>query len=125
MEFVEYEAAHGRECSIECDNADTLAQVHHALQNRTAFRTVPRPALITECTACPVRKGCETEFVCHTASILACGSLLSALRARNVPACLQDRVIYVKNDCRDIWDWSEKVYQVIEKRNQNDHCEKI
>lgn len=233
IEFVEYEASHGRECEVECENGSTLAEIHHALQNRDAYRNTPRPALITECTACPYRKGCVTEFVCHTTSIenarkiLECGSLLSAIKARNLtveelmaesrnaandpadyfenimlawgncqagdrlvmerklgrfpneqdlsmdftpgvrfyfryedlimhPSCtfdgvlpmkvkdeiilkdwlyamivpevlremiepaipkeLVDRVVYVENDCRDIWAWSEKVYQTIEKR---------
>ena len=234
IEFVEYEASHGRECQIECENVDVLAEVNQAQQNRETYRHTPRPALITECTACPYRKGCVTEFVCHTTSvenavkILNCGSLLSAVKVRNIPVeelmaesrnaandpadyfeyimlawgncqagdrlvmerklgrfpdetdlsvnftpgvrfyfryddlvkhpdCtfdgvlpmkvkdeiilkdwlyamvvpeelreliepvipekLADRVIYVANDCRDIWDWSEKVYRLIEKRN--------
>ena len=234
IEFVEYEAFHGRECTIECEDTDILAEVNQALQNRQTYRNVPRPALITECTACPVRKGCMTDFVCHTTSaenavkILNCGSLLSAIKARKVsveelmaesrnaandpadyfeyimlawgncqagdrlvmerklgrfpdeqdlsrdftpgvrfyfryedlvkhpgrvfdgvlpikikdeivlkdwlyamivpaelrettepsiPKELADRVIYVTNDCRDIWDWSERVYGMIEKRN--------
>jgi len=25
-----------------------------------------------------------------------------------------DKVIYIPNDCRDIWEWSEKVYNFIE-----------
>ena len=233
IEFVEYEASHGRECTIECENTDILAEVNNALQNRETYRNVPRPALLAECTACPVRKGCVTEFVCHTTSpenarkILECGSLLSALKARKVsveelmaesrnaanepadyfeyimlawghcqagdrlvmerklerfpdetdlsvnftpgvrfyfhyedlvkhpgrvfdgvlpmkikdeivlkdwlyamvipagveldiPDYLKDRTIYVENDCRDIWDWSEKVYQTIEKRENYD-----
>ena len=88
IEFVEYEASHGRECQIECDDLDTLAQVNDALQNRESYRDAARPDLITECTACPVRKGCVTEFVCHTTSIenarkiLGCGNLLSAIKAR-------------------------------------------
>lgn len=229
IEFVEYEASYGRVCQIECENANVLVEVNQALQNREAYRHTPRPALITECTACPVRKGCVTEFVCHTTSIenaqkiLGCGSLLSAIKARNVPVeelmaesrnaandpadyfeyimlswgncqagdrlvmerklgrfpdeqdlsvnftpgvrfyfryedlvrhsgrvfdgvlpmkikneiilkdwlyamviplgveldvpdCLKDRTVYVENDCQDIWDWSEKVYRLIEKR---------
>ena len=32
-----------------------------------------------------------------------------------VPASLVERIIYVENDCKDIWDWSEKVYTMIEK----------
>ena len=34
----------------------------------------------------------------------------------DIPDDLKDRTIYVENDCRDIWEWSEKVYQAIEKR---------
>ncbi len=30
-----------------------------------------------------------------------------------VPHELKDRVYYIKNDCRDIWEWSEKVYEFI------------
>lgn len=232
IEFAEYENSHGRECQIECENANTLAEVHYALQNREAYRNTPRPILLTECTACPYRKGCVTEFVCHTTSaenavkILQCGSLLSAIKARKTtveelmaesrnaagdpadyfeyvmvawgncqagdrlvmerklgrfpnetdlsigfspgirfyfryedlvkhPGCtfdgvlpmkikdeiilkdwlyaivvpeelrdtiepvipdeLADWVIFAENDCRDIWDWSEKVYRLIEK----------
>ena len=91
IEFVEYENSHGRECEIECENAKTLADIHHALQNKEKYRNTPRPALLTECTACPYRKGCLTDFVCHTTSpenavkIMQCGSLLSAIKARNVP----------------------------------------
>ena len=90
IEFVEYEASHGRECTIECEDAGILAEVKNALQNRETYRNVPRPVLLTECTACPVRKGCVTEFVCHTTSvenavkILICGSLLSAIKARKI-----------------------------------------
>ena len=229
IEFVEYEASHGRECRIECGDTGALAQIHAALGDRDAYRNVARPALLTECTACPVRKGCVTEFVCHTTSvenagkILACGSLLSAVKARGIPVeelmaesrnaandpadyfsyimlawgnCqagdrlvmerklgrfpdekdlsedftpgirfyfryedlarhpgrvfdgvlpmkikdeiilkdwlyamvipegvklevpeyLKDRTVYVRNDCADIWEWSEKVYREIEKR---------
>ena len=232
IEFVEYEKAHGRSCAIECDDMDLLAEIFCALEEREKYSNVPRPALQTECTACPYRKGCVTKFVCHTTSlenavkIFASGKLLSAVRARGVPvaelmaesrnaakdpadyfeyimlawgncqagdrlvmerklgrfpveedlsvgftpgvrfyfryeelakhpgrvfdgvlpmkikdeidlntwACaiiiprelkqeleytipenLKSRVIYVENDCKDIWDWSEKVYQIIEK----------
>jgi hypothetical protein len=34
----------------------------------------------------------------------------------DVPDDLKARTIYVENDCRDIWDWSEKVYRLIEKK---------
>lgn len=31
-----------------------------------------------------------------------------------IPEELRSRVLYIENDCRDIWDWSEKVYRAIE-----------
>ncbi len=29
----------------------------------------------------------------------------------HIPNDLQDKIYYVRNDCRDIWEWSEKVYE--------------
>ncbi|MEE0059829.1 MAG: hypothetical protein UE295_03260 [Acutalibacteraceae bacterium] len=232
IEFIEYEKLYGRECGIECDNENTLRFILDAIRNKDTYLSSPRPKLITECTACLYRKGCVTDYVCHTTSvdnaikIFECGSLLSALRARKVPVeelmaesrnaandpadyfeyimlawgncqagdrlvmeralgrfpddndlsirfnpgvrfyfkyedllshpnsiCdgvlpmkvkdeiilsewvykivipeklktsleeyipsnLKNRVIYIENDCKDIWDWSEKVYRIIEE----------
>jgi hypothetical protein len=33
-----------------------------------------------------------------------------------IPDDLRSRVIYIVNDCDDIWSWSEKVYQTVERR---------
>ena len=232
LDFMDCEKANGRECQIECESSDIIARIEAALQNPARYKMTPPPPLITECTACPCRKGCETKYVCHTSpvenalKIFETGSLLSAVKARNLPAeqlaaeprnaardpadffhyimfswgnCqagdrlvmerklnrppdekslsadftpgvrfyfrysdlithpnavtdgflpvkvkdelilsdwvhviiiptahkptlraavptdLKDKVIYVENDCRDIWDWSEKVYGIIEK----------
>jgi hypothetical protein len=232
IEFIEYERKYGRTCRIECDCEDTLQKVLSGIAQKEAYLSVPRPKLLTECTACPYRKGCITDFVCHTTSadnaikIFQCGKLLSAINARkvsvetlmresrnaandpadyfeyimfawgncqagdrlvmerslgrfpddtdlsigfhpgvrfyfryealmahpnavcdgvlpmkvkdevilddwvykiviptelkvilepNVPVNLRDRIIYVENDCNDIWDWSEKVYRIIEQ----------
>lgn len=113
IEFVEYEQSHGRECGIECENTDTLAEIHHALQNREAYRNTPRPALLTECTACPYRKGCVTEFVCHTTSaenavkILHCGSLLSAIKARGTT--VEELMAESRNAAKDPADYFEYI----------------
>ncbi|MDE7220774.1 MAG: hypothetical protein K2O45_14355 [Oscillospiraceae bacterium] len=232
IEFIAYENKYGRECKIECEDHALLDLISQSIEEREAYRHVPRPALLTECTACPTRKGCVTEYVCHTTSIenaikiFKCGKLLSALKARNVsveqlmsekrnaandppdyfeyimyawgncqagdrlvmeralerfpgeedlsvrfkpgvrfyfkydelkmhpkavfdgvlpvkvkdeielsgwvhrivipmevkselaaciPLSLKNKVVYVENDCKDIWDWSEKVYRVIEQ----------
>lgn len=32
-----------------------------------------------------------------------------------IPSSLKEKVIFVENDCKDIWDWSEKVYGIIER----------
>lgn len=37
---------------------------------------------------------------------------------QEVPDYLSDKIIYLENDCEDIWDWSEKVYQKIEAMDQ-------
>lgn len=232
IEFMEYEKENGRDCSIECDNKDLLETIQMKISDKDNYINTPCPNLITECTACPDRKGCETEFVCHTTSIenaikiFESGKLLSALKARqisveqlmkekrnaandpadyfeyimlswgncqagdrlvmerklerfpdekdlsedftpgirfyfryedlikhhgavfdgvlplkvkdeinlyewlyaiviptelkdkmenNIPHILNDKVIYIENDCKDIWEWSEKVYCMIEK----------
>ncbi|MBQ8894556.1 MAG: phosphate ABC transporter ATPase [Clostridia bacterium] len=232
LDFIAYEESHGRTCRIECEDKQVLEAIENAMQNPSEYSSVPRPKLITECTACPYRGGCETEFVCHTTSvenaakIFASGKLLSAVKARGIsskqlmaerrnaahdpadffeyimfawgncqagdrlvmerklnrlpsekdlsvgftpgvrfyfkydelikhpkavidgflplkikdklllsecvyaiiipkihqsaleaviPSNLKSKVIYVKNDCKDIWDWSEKVYCIVEK----------
>lgn len=232
IEFIEYENKYGRECKIECEDHELLELINRKIREKEKYLSTPRPKLITECTACPHRRGCVTEYVCHTTSvdnavkIMECGKLLSALNARNVPVeqlmsekrnaandpadyfeyimfawgncqagdrlvmeralerfpneedlsvcfkpgvrfyfkydelikhpeaisdgvlplkvkgeidlsgwvhrivipmeyrgkmenCvppfLKDRIIYVENDCKDIWDWSEKVYGIIER----------
>ena len=40
---------------------------------------------------------------------------LKAVIEAYVPINLMERIIYVENDCKDIWDWSEKVYRIIEE----------
>ena len=231
IEFVKYEKRYGRECKIECEDRDVLNLINESFINKEKYLSTSRPKLLTECTACPYRKGCVTDYVCHTTSldnakkIFECGKLLSALNARKVsveelmsekrnaandpadyfeyimfawgncqagdrlvmerklgrfpndedlsvnftpgvrfyfrydallkhpnavcdgvlpmkvkdeiilsdwvykivipmklkndlglyiPANLNDKIIYIENDCKDIWDWSEKVYRIIE-----------
>ena len=36
----------------------------------------------------------------------------------HVPDNLKDRVYYLKNDCNDIWEWSEQVYEFVKKINR-------
>ena len=234
LNFIDYEKSNGRECRIECEDKSIIEHIRNAIQNPTEYKNISRPNLITECRACPYRKGCETEFVCHTTSaenatrIFKSGNLLSAVKARGIPAeqlmlesrnaahdpadffdyimfawgnCqagdrlvmerqlnrfpseedlsvnftpgirfyfkydeiikhpnavmdgflplkikdalnlsewvyaivipiahkstleptipdnLKHKIIYVENDCKDIWDWSEKVYSIIENAN--------
>ncbi|MDE6709483.1 MAG: hypothetical protein K2J76_03225, partial [Oscillospiraceae bacterium] len=91
IEFIEYENKYGRECKIECEDSSLLDLIKSKINDKNYLNT-PRPELLTECTACPYRKGCVTEYVCHTSSadnaikILECGKLLSAVKARNLPA---------------------------------------
>ena len=92
LDFMEYEKRYGRACRIECENKGIIDRIENAIQNPTKYKNISPPKRITECTACPYRKGCETEFVCHTTSvenaakIFESGKLLSAVNARGIPA---------------------------------------
>lgn len=113
IEFMDYEKKYGRECPIQCDNAQALEQIRAGLTRKDAYRNAPRPKLLTECTACPVRKGCVTDYVCHTTSpqnagkILECGKLLSAVKARNVPA--EELMKEQRNAAKDPADYFEYI----------------
>ena len=142
MDFISYEKSHGRECELDGEE-QIVSKITEAMEQNNRNR-VPVPAKIQECTACPKYKGCMTDLVCHTSpvenaiQILACGSLLSPVKARKesaqvslkdwvhaiivplsekenterfVPDALKGKVHYIENDCRDIWEWSEKVYE--------------
>ena len=39
---------------------------------------------------------------------------LKDLLISHIPSNLKENVIFVENDCQNIWDWSEKVYSIIE-----------
>lgn len=112
IEFIKYEEKHGRKCDIECDDVSALRTILDGIQHKEYYLSVPRPKLITECTACPYRKGCVTEYVCHTTSvdnaikIFQCGRLLSALNARKVPlSVLMNESRNAANDPADYFEY--------------------
>ena len=113
IEFIDYEKSHGRECEIECDDKGVLYSIHRKLREREKYIDTPRPKLITECTACPHRKGCVTEFVCHTTSpenavkIFQSGKLLSARLARGLP--IEQLLKEKRNAANDPADYFEYV----------------
>ncbi len=92
LDFIAYERQYGRECPIVCQDPGLLSRILSEIKYPEKYAHIACPKLLTECTACPVRKGCETRFVCHTTSpenaisILKCGSLLSAVKARGLSA---------------------------------------
>ena len=91
IDFDVYEKSNGRECEITADRQEILDYVLKEMKNPDKYKDVCRPEIIKECTACTVRGGCMTDFVCHTAPlenairILKSGSLLSAVNARKLP----------------------------------------
>lgn len=113
IDFMEYEKVNGRDCEIQCDNEELLKIIKKKIMEKDKYVNVSRPALITECTACPYRKGCVTEYVCHTASpdnavkILESGKLLSALNARKVP--IEELMAEKRNAANDPADYFEYV----------------
>ena len=111
-EFIEYERSAGRECTLECEDPELLETIREGLKDPSFYSAVPRPPLITECTACPHRKGCETAYVCHTAPvsnaicIFKCGRLWSAVKARGLPARqLAAESRNAANDPEDYFDY--------------------
>lgn len=113
IEFIEYENTYGRECSIECENTDLLNRINGQIKKKELYLSAPRPELLTECTACPYRKGCVTDYVCHTTSldnaikIFECGRLLSAVRARQVP--IEQLMNEKRNAANDPADYFEYI----------------
>lgn len=116
IDFIEYENMNGRKCEIQCDDDELLATINKKLMDKDKYVSIPRPTLITECTACPRRKGCVTEYVCHTTSldnavkILESGKLLSALNARKVP--VEELMAEKRNAANDPADYFEYVMLV-------------
>lgn len=111
LDFIRYEKQHGRTCDIEAEDSILRAIDTYRPTYDSGIR-VPVPARITECTACPTYRGCMTDFVCHTASIenakkiLCSGSLLSAVRARHLPAeVLQAEKRNAANDPADYFEY--------------------
>lgn len=91
IEFINCEKLYGRKCTIECADEHLLCDIKNKITKLEQYLYVQRPKLITECTACPYRKGCVTEYVCHTTSfesaksIFTTEKLLSARMVRNIP----------------------------------------
>ena len=68
IEFIKYENKYGRKSSIECEDKELLDLINKKIANEEVYLKTSRPKLLTECTACPYRKGCVTDYVCHTTS---------------------------------------------------------
>lgn len=90
--FVAYEKAHERETIIECEDAAIKKLVDQALLYPEFVMSAERPKTILghpDCADCK-QGSCHTDLLCHTASvenaksILTCGSILSATKARNM-----------------------------------------
>lgn len=91
IKFVDYENLYEREVEIVSDIQQIKEKITYALSNKKEFLKIEKPEKITECTACK-QKGCLTKYICHTApvenavSIFKSGSILSAVKARNISA---------------------------------------
>ena len=89
IKFIDYENLYGRKVEIISDIEEIKEKINYALSKKNEFINIEKPQKITECTACK-QKGCLTEYLCHTASvenaisILKSGSILSAVKARNI-----------------------------------------
>ena len=52
IEFADYERSNGRACTLTCEDEALLRCIEQKMQEREKYLAVPRPELITECTAC-------------------------------------------------------------------------
>lgn len=113
IEFIDYEKKYGRTCSIECDDKNLLKKINEKISVKEKYLSTSRPKLLTECTACPIRKGCDTKFVCHTTSlenaveIFECGKLLSALKSRKIS--VEELMVEGRNAANDPADYFEYI----------------
>lgn len=69
IDFLAYEKANGRKVEITADRQETLDFVLREMKEPKKYQNASRPKIIRECTACKVRGGCMTDFVCHTAPL--------------------------------------------------------
>ena len=65
----------------------------------------------------PMKIKDEIDLDAWVEAIIIPASLKNRLEGK-IPGKLQDRVIYVEHTAEDIWDWSEKVYRIVEKNNE-------
>ena len=110
--FIDYEKRHNRMTEIVCNNCDVIQTVNHALVAPMLYMSTAKPSIITECTACR-QKGCLTDYLCHgteienAKSILKCGKILSAVKARNKTA--QELAIEPRQAAKDPLDYFDYV----------------
>lgn len=87
--------------------------IRKSMAHKKEYLSISRPGLLTECTACPYRKGCVTDYVCHTTSadnalkIFKSGKLLSAINARNLPG--EELMRESRNAANDPADYFEYI----------------
>ena len=77
IEFIEYEKSYDRECKIECEDSNVLNLINESIPHKEVYLSTPRPKLLTECTACPYRKGCITDYVGSICDIHALAEVFS------------------------------------------------
>ncbi|WP_297523380.1 hypothetical protein [uncultured Clostridium sp.] len=110
IKFIDYEELYGRKVEIVSEVKAIKEKVSHALMNKKSFINIEKPEKITECTACK-QKGCLTRYLCHTApvenamSIFKSGTILSAVKARNLPA--KQLMLESRNAANDPVDYFE------------------
>jgi hypothetical protein len=86
LAFIAYEATHGRQTEIICEDDKILAALNCAIANPETVNNISLPEKIIGCTSC-LHHGCLTEFVYHATDceaaqkILSGGKLLSAVKS--------------------------------------------
>ena len=115
IEFFEYEKNHGRNCEVVCEDTGILNLVQEAIGNRDKYIGAQKPDKITECIhdgVLPMKVKDEVILEDWIYKIVIPLEEKERMQI-HIPDHLKEKVLYVENDCYDIWDWSEKVYSLV------------
>ena len=96
IQFINYEKINNRETEFVCEDNNIIQVINQALATPELYLSIKKPSIITECfvirnTDCK-QKGCLTDYVYHgtgienAKSILKCGKILSAVKAKGKTA---------------------------------------
>ena len=112
LDFEHYEKQNGRDCFIEADlSIDFTSGVRFFFKYD---KIVTHPDAIFE-GVLPLKVKEEVILSDWVDTIIIPSAEREAFEAI-IPYELESRTFFLDNDCKDIWNWSEKVYEFVKNR---------